>query len=62
MERIRRSEVDSVDEVVKTMNRVIDNSNRIEGLLLEFIASSKEYNKKVDKYNKSIGFKNGGKQ
>lgn len=51
MEHIRRTEVDSIDEVAKTLNRMIDNMNTIEGRQLKLIAkvSAKKPKKKGDK-------------
>jgi len=53
MENITRTEVDSVDEVAKTINKVIDNMNTIEGRQLKMISKSpsdaKSTKKKGDK-------------
>lgn len=64
MENITFSQADTTDEIVKVLNKIIDNQNQIEGKLLQIIASeasTNAYNKKVDSYNKSLSKKKGGK-
>jgi hypothetical protein len=53
MERVRRTEVDSIDEVAKVFNRIIDHIN----LNDEHNAEVDVHNAEVDKFNKSIGMK-----
>jgi hypothetical protein len=60
MENIRRSDVDTQDEVANVINQCINNMNGIEARQLEGISrnpSVDEYNAAIVKYNESIGFK-----
>ena len=41
MYRIRRTDVDSTDEITKIINRLIDNQNQLEGKLLTIISAKK---------------------
>ena len=45
MEHVRDTDVNSTAEVAKTSNRVIDNMNRIEGMVLELIPRPKSKKK-----------------
>ncbi len=60
MENVRFTDVDTPDEVCKTLNRFIDNLNQVEGKVLQILQeqiNTDANNKAVDKYNKSIGKK-----
>ncbi|KKN38106.1 hypothetical protein LCGC14_0756620 [marine sediment metagenome] len=54
MENVRFTDVDTSDEVCKTVNRVIDNLNQVEGKLLTLISERKTYNAEVDAYNEGL--------
>lgn len=57
MERVRNNEVDSSLEVCNVANRIIENMNRIEGLVLKCVERmdvNDTYNEEVEEYNDGL--------
>ena len=60
MENVNFGQFDTDDEKLKVVNQIVDNLNQVEGKVCQMAqaqAKTDAYNKKVDKFNESIGMK-----